>query len=48
MTMPDPIPDTLDNVVDAVLSTPPKKQGEWKYLKNHKEATNGAGSQTSG
>jgi hypothetical protein len=32
LTMPEPIDDTIDNVMDAVLSTPPKKRGEWKYL----------------
>ena len=34
LTMPEPIPDTLDNVMGAVLTTPPKKRGEWKYLQN--------------
>jgi hypothetical protein len=38
LTMPEPIDDTIDNVMDAVLSTPPKKRGEWKYLQN-KSAT---------
>ena len=32
LTMPEPIPDTIDNVMDAVLTTPPKKRGEWKYM----------------
>ena len=40
LTMPESIPDTLDNVMDAVLSTPPKKRSEWKYLRDHKEAAN--------
>jgi hypothetical protein len=31
--MPDPIPDTPENVIDAVLSTPPRKRGEWKFMK---------------
>jgi hypothetical protein len=35
LTMPEPIDDTIDNVMDAVLSTPPKKHGEWKYLQKH-------------
>ena len=34
MAMPEPIPDTLENVMDAVLSTPPKKRGEWRYLQS--------------
>ena len=31
--MPEPIPDTPENVAKAILSTPPKKEGEWEYLK---------------
>ena len=31
--MPEPIPDTLENIAKAVLSTPPKSEDEWKYLK---------------
>lgn len=31
--MPEPIPDTLENIAKAVLSTPPKNEEEWKYLK---------------
>lgn len=38
MAMPEPIPDTLENVMDAVLSTPPKKRGEWKYLQSKEGA----------
>ena len=43
LIMPEPIDDTVDNVIDAVLSTPPKKRGEWKYIqqqKGVKHATN--------
>ena len=32
-TMPDPIPDTPENIARAVLNTPPKKKGGWRYLK---------------
>ena len=32
LTMPEAIPDTLDNVMDAVLTTAPKKRDQWKYL----------------
>ena len=32
-TMPEPIPDTPENIAKAVLSTPPKKLSEWKYLR---------------
>ena len=31
--MPEPIPDTPENVARALLSTPPKKRDEWDYLK---------------
>ena len=31
-TMPDPIPDTPDNIMRAVLNTPPKAEDEWRYL----------------
>ncbi len=31
--MPVPIPDTPENVARALLTTPPKKKGEWNYLK---------------
>lgn len=34
--MPPPIPDTLENIAKAVLSTPPKKEHEWEYLKKPK------------
>ena len=37
LTMPEPIPDTIDGVMDAVLTTPPKKRSEWKYMQR-KEA----------
>ena len=33
LTIPEPIDDTIENVMDAVLGTPPKKRGEWQYLK---------------
>ena len=48
LTMPDPIPDTLDNVMDAVLSTPPKKRSEWKYIQRQEglaRGTDGRGRQ---
>lgn len=32
--LPDPIPDTPENIIRAVLETPPKKIGEWRYLKD--------------
>ena len=30
--MPEPIPDTPENVARAIMQGPPKK--EWRYLKN--------------
>ena len=29
----DQIPDTPENIMRAVLETPPKREDEWKYLK---------------
>ena len=34
---PEPIPDTPENIMRALLATPPKKREEWDYLKE-KEA----------
>ena len=31
--MRDPIPDTPQNILQALLDTPPKKREEWDYLK---------------
>lgn len=30
--MPEPIPDTPENVAQALLTTPPKHESEWEYL----------------
>ena len=30
--MPDPIPDTPENIARAVLQSPTKPKGGWKYL----------------
>ena len=32
---PDPIPDSMKNIARAVLTTPPKNEQDWKYLKDH-------------
>ncbi len=37
-TMPEPIPDTLDNVMRALVTAPPKKKEEWVYLKESDKA----------
>ena len=33
LEMPELIPDTAENIARALLNTPPKKEGEWDYLK---------------
>ena len=35
-TMPEPIPDTPENIARALLTTPPKKEDEWDYLKDRR------------
>lgn len=42
LTMPEPIPDTPENVAQAMMRTPPRKKYEWEFLQQHKEAANGA------
>ena len=37
LEMPPPIPDPLENVIDAVVSTPPRKPSEWRFLQEHEE-----------
>ena len=32
--MPEPIPDTPENIAKAVLATPPKAADEWRYLQD--------------
>ena len=34
--IPEPIPDTPENVAKALLTTPPKKESEWRYDKESK------------
>lgn len=36
LPMPEPIPDTPENVARAVLNTRPKKMDEWQYIKDYK------------
>ena len=32
--MPDPIPDTPENIMQAILNTPPKDPDKWRYLQD--------------
>ena len=34
--MPEPILDTPENIARALLTTPPKKDGDWDYLKERR------------
>ena len=40
--MPEPIPDTPENVARALLSTPPKEDGDWDYMKDREIEVAGA------
>lgn len=31
--LPERIPDTAENIMKALVNTPPKKNKDWKYLK---------------
>lgn len=33
LELPDPIPDTPENIARIVLNTKPKKRGEWRFEK---------------
>ena len=33
-TMPEPIDDSPENIMRAVVSTPPKKSEEWRHLQD--------------
>ena len=33
LPMPEPIPDSLENVLEALVGSPPVKPDEWDYLK---------------
>ena len=34
--MPDPIPDTPENVARALLNTPPKDKDDWEFLRERR------------
>ena len=37
LEMPEQIPDTPENIAQAVLNTKPKKRDEWRFTKSHQE-----------
>ncbi len=39
LELPDPIPDTPENIARAVLNTKPKKRGEWLFEKRWQHST---------
>lgn len=39
LAMPEPIEDTPENVAKAILSTPPKRRGEWKFERQKGDTT---------
>ena len=36
LELPDPIPDTPENIARVVLNTKPKRRGEWRFEKQRK------------
>ena len=40
--MPEPIPDTAENIARALLTTPPKDEDDWDYLKDREIEVAGA------
>ena len=34
---PEPIPDNPENIARAILTTPPKKEGDWEYKKEGRD-----------
>lgn len=41
LTMPDPIPVTLENIARSVLESSPKKKDEWDFMKRLDEGKSG-------
>ena len=38
---PDPIPESSENVLRALLSAPPRAEGDWDYLKRRSKPAGG-------
>lgn len=36
--LPDPIPDTPENIARALLTTPPRKRKDWKHIREREAA----------
>ena len=32
LTMPEPIPDTPENIAEAIMNTKPKKRSQWRFM----------------
>ena len=37
--MPEPIPDTPENIMKAFLKTPPRKREDWKFVQERDKKT---------
>lgn len=37
LELPEPIPDTPENIARVVLNTNPKKRGEWRFEKERRK-----------
>lgn len=37
--LPEPIPDSPENIARALLATPPKKQKEWRHIQERETRT---------
>ena len=35
--LPDPIPDTPENIMKAFIKTPPRKREEWKFVQEREK-----------
>lgn len=35
--LPEPIPDSPENIARAILATPPRKREDWKHIREREE-----------
>ena len=35
--LPEPIPDTPENIMKAFIKTPPRERGDWKFVQKREE-----------